>query len=191
MSAVEVVLERARAPCDRARCSSTRWLVSEMLEHVTDLLGAAALDVAQRDHRALRRRQRRDRPIDDRSRVSCAEQPLLRDLVPGLRGRRPAAGAAPVRPLEAVGVDRRLVVLRRRRATRTAPSAPRARRASSPCSRGCGRSTSSATSAPRSGRSRAARRARPPARPPRRPPGCGRTCARAGSIEARSARRAA
>jgi hypothetical protein len=68
------------------------------LERVTDLLGTPALDVAERDHGALRGWERLDRVADHAERFG-AEQPLLR---PALGRRRPLAAH------EAAGIHRRL-----------------------------------------------------------------------------------
>ena len=74
-------------------------MVSVSVRCVTDLFGAPPLDVPQRDHRALRRRQRGDRPLDHVARLG-GEQPLLGEA---RRRRRPVPGPVVVGAVEAVG----------------------------------------------------------------------------------------
>ena len=98
---------------------------------VTDLLRAAAHDVAHGDHGALRRPAASRSPASMTPRVSCESRRCS-----GTRPRAP--GTMPTRregdrrrPGSARG-DRRLLVRRRPRAPRTARCGPRARRASWP-----------------------------------------------------------
>ena len=101
-------------------------------EHVAGLLGREPVDVAQRDHGALRRRQRHDRGDDPLLRLA-REQPLLGDAVERARRRRPRPAAGHARVDEAVGVDRGLVVVRVAERRERDACGPRARRGSWPC----------------------------------------------------------
>jgi hypothetical protein len=91
----------------RARCSSTRWLPSEISKTEAHLFGAPALDVAQADDRPLSCRQLLDRRRDQLPGLR-RQQALLRRL-PGGRRRRPVPRPAlMVGAKEALGVHRGL-----------------------------------------------------------------------------------
>src|SRR3954454_18531960 len=79
------------------------------LERLADLPGAADLDVAHADHRALGGRERGDRGDDEVERLALV-QGLARQLVPVRGEDLPAAGIPVAAPAEAVAVDRGLAL---------------------------------------------------------------------------------
>src|SRR5205085_8147731 len=99
---LEVVLERP-AHLRAGAVEEYSLIGLRNLQRVTDLFGRPALDVAQADHGALRRRQLPDRALDHGAGLA-GEQALLRR--PRLRVRAPVARPARVvRAAEAVRVD--------------------------------------------------------------------------------------
>src|SRR3954447_3756663 len=79
------------------------------LERLADLLGAAALDVAHADHRALGGRERGDRGDDEVERLALV-QGLVRQLVPVRGEDLPAARILVAGTAKAVRVDRGLAL---------------------------------------------------------------------------------
>src|SRR5436190_5981566 len=84
------------------------------LQNVTSLLRVEALDVAQRDHRALVGRELLDRLHDQRAGLA-REQPLLGIALPRLGQVPPAARVLVALGTEAVGLHCGLLVVADRR----------------------------------------------------------------------------
>src|SRR5215211_8048357 len=109
-SVIEVPFERG--PDLGARAVKEYPLVAlRDVERLADLLGAAARDVAHRDHRPLRFRQRLDRRLGDVDRLA-SQQSLLGPRAPVAGVAVPVPGEGLARRAETLGLDGRLVLAR-------------------------------------------------------------------------------
>ena len=116
---------------ERARCRSTRWLPSETSSASQTSSRVAALDVAHRDHDALRRRKLRG-SWRARRRASRARRAPPRGAAASCRD-RPASGRGRGHRRHGSARARRPPHRPRAPATRRGRSGPRARRASWRC----------------------------------------------------------
>src|SRR5215210_7131557 len=109
-SAIEVPFQRD--PDLGARAVKEYPLVAlGYVERLAGLLGAAARDVAHRDHRALGVRQRLDRGLGDVDGLA-PQQPLLGPRAPISRVGVPVSGERLARRAEPLGLDGRFVFAR-------------------------------------------------------------------------------